>query len=139
MRKTAITILALMLGITQISAQHGLLNKTIEIKTGTRTIKSILNEISKEYNVKITYVSEKFPHYKKVKIIDNQMIMDDLMAQIFSDSNVQYATTGNHIILKYSAEEIEIENNTKMKFSFKEYIAHLSDKEFLPIFGCASN
>lgn len=76
-----------------------LLNKTIKINNENWTIQSLLNEITKKYNIVFSYEPPEIPLQKEVKLPIGEMLLKEVLNVAFKNSGIQYVVQSRVIIL----------------------------------------
>jgi len=116
---------------TSAFSQKNILDKEIELNTGTTTIGELLKHISEKYEINISYSSKQIPQDKKIEIINQRMKLNELMEYVFRNTNVSYSTSGNHIILKHSEENSSKKSNSSGEYTISGYVKDASNGEML--------
>ncbi|NBA86841.1 SusC/RagA family TonB-linked outer membrane protein [Emticicia sp. CRIBPO] len=93
-----------------LSAQE-VLEKRISIKTGEKTLKSVLAEIETEANLKFVYSSTAIGADRKVSLTVQNKTLKDLLDNFFDPLHIKYRLAGKKIILRYQKEEKKLSEN----------------------------
>jgi len=84
---------------------EGVLDKKITINAQQKEMRTILNEISRLFEVKFVYSAQKIPARKKVSVLATDQKVKEVLDQLFGPLNVLYYVSGNQVVLMNRGEE----------------------------------
>jgi len=80
--------------------KNDLLTKQIPISNTQGTIKSILEELSKDHQINLSYDPKIIPLKKQIKLSSNNLTVKEILDQLFKNTNIKYFVYDDVIILK---------------------------------------
>jgi len=89
------------------------LNRRVTVAADQREIRTILNELSRQAEIKFVYSSQKIPTRKKVSLQAKDQRLGDVLHTIFAPLNVFYYVSGTQIVLMRRGAEGDGPSNTK--------------------------
>jgi hypothetical protein len=127
--KTIFFRYALVLLLVQgtVVAQEKLLNQSISISLQDKTLKDVLEFLSSQYGISISYSSDHVPLDKAINLNLKNVSLAEALKVILKNTGITYQEIGNQIVLKKSVESTysrtsptQKSNSTKVESSKKE-------------------
>lgn len=106
--KTIFFRYALVLLLVQgtVIAQEKLLNQQVSISFQDKTLKEVLQYLSTQYGVSISYSSNHVPLEKKVNVNLKNISLSEALDAILENTGVTFQEIGNQIVLKKTAKPV---------------------------------
>ena len=99
MNKAVLILLMVIYGFNFGYSQESILNKPISIKVTDKTVKEILDQISKETNYYFTYDPSLISENKKLTFVKNQVPLVTIIDELFINTKTEYKLLDDHIII----------------------------------------
>jgi hypothetical protein len=146
--KTIFFRYALVLLLVQgtVVAQEKLLNQSISISLQDKTLKDVLEFLSSQYGISISYSSDHVPLDTTINLNLKNVSLAEALKVILKNTGITYQEIGNQIVLKKSVESTysrtsptQKSNSTKVESSKKETkakpqeVVFFKEEDFTPV------
>lgn len=113
-----LAILFMGLAYAKNSIAQEMLEKRISLKAEEKTIKSILNQIENETNVKFVYSPAAIAAQRTVSINVQNQSLKDIFDTFFSPLKIKYRLSGKKVILSLQTNTTNLIENKKLNIGF---------------------
>lgn len=110
-------------------AQNSLLSTRVDINARNHSIKEVIREIEKNYQLKFSYSDDIVPVDKRIHLNLKKVTLDEALQQILANSQIAYKEVGNQIVLYKSKPQLI----TNQRFTISGFVKEKGSDE--PLVG----
>lgn len=136
MNKLTLIVFIIIFGMNFGFSQESILNQAISIKVNDKTVKEILDLISKKTDYYFTYDPNLISENEKLTFVKDQIPLETLLDELFSKNEIKYKLLEDHIVIckKNTDTEIYIEKQIveSLKYEISGKITDSKTKKPVP-------